>query len=349
MSPLRSPVTVSFCLLLSLTAMAPAVATDAPAPTDSSPVIRELDLATNDLEYDPVSGRIIASLPSRVGSDGNSIVAIDPLTGRISESIFVGSEPGDLDLSDDSTTLYIGLDGSAAVRRFDMVTLQNDIVFPLGEDEFFGPFFPEDIEVPPGFPEALAVSRMNDCCSPRHEGVALYVDGEKRPDETPGHTGSNVIEFSDSPTILYGYNNETTEFGFRTMLVDASGVETIDVAESLITGFGVDIEYDSFNDWIYATSGRVIDPVQTIIVGTIGASGPVEPDAENGLVFYVAGSEVQAFDATTFVPLGSLDIPGMSGSPASLIRWGDRGLAFRTTGDQVFLLSAETLFARMRT
>ena len=39
---------------------------------------------------------------------------------------------------------------------------------------------------------------------------------------------ANVIEFSASAGTLYGYNNETTEFGFRTMAVTASGVTVTD-------------------------------------------------------------------------------------------------------------------------
>jgi hypothetical protein len=313
------------------------------------PVIRVVDLATNDLAYDPGHGRILASVPSREGAKGNSIVAINPSNGAVSPALFVGSEPNRLALSDDVTTLYVGLDGAAAVRVMDMTTLSAGPQFSLGSDPFTGPFFAEDVEVLPGASNAIAVSRRNQGFSPRHEGVAIYENGVQLPETTPDHTGSNVIEFSDSASTLYGYNNETTEFGFRTMEVDMSGVTVVGVVQNLITGFGVDIEFDSGNDWMYATSGRVIDPAASTLVGTISASGPVEPDSANGLVFYLTGFAptltLKAFDAETFVPRGSLTIDGVSGSPGSLIRWGSRGLAFRTTADQVFLISAGSPFS----
>ena len=57
--------------------------------------IRTLQLTTNDLIYDPGTGRIYASVPGRApGGIGNSIVAIDPETGTIGPPVFVGSEPG---------------------------------------------------------------------------------------------------------------------------------------------------------------------------------------------------------------------------------------------------------------
>jgi hypothetical protein len=95
-------------------------------------------------------------------------------------------------------------------------------VFTLGADSFFGAYSVEDMAVVPGSPQVVAVSRKNTGVSPRHAGVAIYDNGIQRPITTPRHTGSNVIEFG-SATRLYGYNNESTEYGFRRMTVDASG------------------------------------------------------------------------------------------------------------------------------
>jgi hypothetical protein len=316
--------------------------TAAAAESSVARTVRVIDLAANDLAFHPPRRIILASVPSREGALGNSVVAIDPRTAEIRGSVFVGSEPNKLALSDDWSTLYVGLDGAAAVRVVDMRTFTAGLQFTLGTDPFTGPYFPEDMDVLPGSPQSVAVSRRNVGFSPRHEGVAVYDDGVQRPVETPGHTGSNVIEFSDSASTLYGYNNETTEFGFRTMAVDAEGVTVVKVVQNLITGFSVDFEIDHANDLAYATSGRVIDPAASVLVGTIDAVGPVEPDAARGFVYYLTGSAptltLEAFDAETFVPRGSMTIPDVSGSPGSLIRWGGRGLAFRTTGDQDFLV-----------
>ncbi len=308
------------------------------------PVVTVLDLPVNDLAYDRFSDTIYASVPSRAGALGNRVAAIDPATGDVGPSVFVGSEPSALAMSDDGEFLYVALQGAAAVRRVHVPSFTAGLQFSLGSDQFTGPYFAEDMEVVPGDSGTVAVSRRNVGFSPRHEGVAIYDDGVKRPNETPGHTGSNRIAFGSSPkalgqpeTRLYGYNNETTEFGFRRMEVDPAGVATLTTTQNLVTGFGVDIEFDDGR--VYATSGRVVDAEASTLAGTYsGVNGPVEPDSSHGRVSFVSGGEIQVFDLDEFTPLPSIPLPGLAGTPASLIDVGDGDLAFRTTADQVFLV-----------
>jgi hypothetical protein len=302
---------------------------------------------TNDLILEPVSQLIYASVPGSAGSGGNSIVSIDPVTGVVGSPVFVGSEPGKLALADDNQALYVALDGAAAARRFDIPSQTPGVQFSMGSDPFFGPMFADDIAVAPGNPDAVAISRKFQGVSPRHAGVAVFDNGVIRPTQTPGHTGSNVIQYSGDPATLYGYNNETTDFGFRTMLVDANGVTITNSTSGLIVGFGVDIRFDG--GLIYSTTGRVIDPVARVLVGTfpgIDFGAVVQPDSASGRVFFLKGNEFDpvrtllVFDPGTFLLLGSLDIPGVSGRATSLIRWGTDGLAFRTSSNQVFVLQS---------
>jgi hypothetical protein len=85
--------------------------------------------------------------------------------------------------------------------------------------------------------------------------VAIYDSGVPRTTTTPDHTGSNVIAFGTDSTRLYGYNNESTEFGFRRLIVSASGVTEQDVTRNLIAGFGGDIEYDGGLIWATVRAG----------------------------------------------------------------------------------------------
>ncbi len=304
--------------------------------------VRQLDLRTNDLVYDPVSQRIYASVPSSAGSPlANSVVPIDPATGLVGAPLFVGSEPGKLALSDDGQYLYVALDGSAQVCRVTIASWTAEPPFALGSDSFFGPYYAEDIAVQPGNPHVIAVSLKNLGISPRHAGVAIYEDGVQRPHMTQRHTGSNVIEFSSDPSRLYGFNNETTEFGFRQLAVDADGVSEVAVSPNLLDGFSNDIEFDAGR--IYSTSGRTIDPELLQIVGTYPVpfmwGQLVEPDSASGLVYFLSSNTLYAFDLATFTPTGTaFPIPGVFGNPGSLIRWGVDGLAFRTDQGQVFLL-----------
>src|SRR3990172_3255667 len=83
--------------------------------------VRVLTLETNDLIYDPLTKKIYASVPNTAGSIGNSITIIDPETGAVGPSIFVGNivpdvltqgrlYSGKLAISDDVQYLYVSLD-----------------------------------------------------------------------------------------------------------------------------------------------------------------------------------------------------------------------------------------------
>jgi hypothetical protein len=283
---------------------------------------------------------IYASVPSAGGPTlGNTITVIDPVTATIESSVFVGSEPGPLAVSGDGQFVYVGLDGAGAIRRYDIATATAGLQVFLGSDSIFGPYYAEDIEVLPGAANAIAVSRKNLGISPRHAGVAVYDDDVMRPNTTQRHTGSNRIELSDFASLLYGYNNETTEFGFRQISITADGASEIAVQGDLISGFGTDMEFEQ--GAVYATSGRAIDPDALALIGTYAASGPVEADRDLEKVFFLDGATLQIFDLATFVLSSSVPIAGISGATGSLIRWGADGLAFRTSGGQVFLISLQ--------
>ncbi|MGB7923645.1 MAG: FG-GAP-like repeat-containing protein [Pyrinomonadaceae bacterium] len=323
----------------------PANSADVIAVAGPGPWVRQVTLTTNDIIYDPFTRMIYASVPSSAGINGNSIVAINPFTGAVGSPIFVGSEPGKLALSDNGQYLYVALDGAASVRRFDLATQTPGLQFAVGNSTFNGPLYVEDMAVLPGNADAVAISRRNQGFSPKHEGVAIYDNGVQRSGTTPTHTGSNAIEFSASASMLYGYCNESSEFGFRRMNVSGTGVAVASNAQNLISGYNVDIKFD--DGLIYSTTGRVINPQTNGLVGTFTLQSQfanlVQPDSKTGRAYFVSGSgsttTVQAFDQRTFVALSSpFPVTGVSGTPTSLIRWGASGLAFRTTGGQVILV-----------
>jgi len=125
---------------------------------------------------------------------------------------------------------YAGVPSSAGFP--DAATGLVDLNIDVGSAGFLGPRFAEDIEVLPGSPRSIAVSRRNRGFSPRHEGVAIFDDDVQRSSTTPGHTGANRIEFSDDSSLLFGLNNETTEFGFRNISVDADGATQTSVVRA---------------------------------------------------------------------------------------------------------------------
>lgn len=306
-------------------------------PSQAATSVKIVSLDAYDVAYDSFSQRIYASVPSSAAAYGNNLVIINPVSGVIEDSIFAGSEPQKLAVSSEGEYIYIGLNGAGSISRFHIPSKTIE-TFSLGTGSY-GTTYAEDIAVQPGNSKVIAVSRYRKGVSPRHDGVAVYDNGIKRPQQTPDHTGANVIEFSDSAGVLYGYNNETTEFAVRTLIVNEYGVSTAAAKSGLISGFGIDIEYaDGF---LYSTNGRVVNTQLMQLAGQFGASGKIEPDPVVRRVFFADGAALKAFNTTTFLLEGQETVSGVSGSPRNLIRWGSRGLAFSTSGKQVVLVETD--------
>jgi len=301
------------------------------SPSVGTPV--NVSLPTNDIAYDRTRGMIWASVPGSDAQRGNTVTAIDPTTGVIGASISVGSEPGPLAISDDGAYLYVGLGGAPLVVRVNLATGARDLDIDMGTGSL-GDLRAEDLVVLPGMPRTFAVSRRNTCCSPRHEGVAIYDDGTRRSLTTQGHTGSDRITRTASAARLFGYNNETTEYGARTIAVTPAGLVEESVRAGVISGFSVDIKFDG--GLVYATTGALVDPETISLLGSFPTGGLVEPDVGNGRVHFFEGTTLRTYHYRSFAFIGLTDISDAAGS-GTLIRWGNDGLAFRTTSKIVLV------------
>jgi hypothetical protein len=325
--------------LFSTADIVPSGITPKPTPVQLASGITMLPLASGDIAYDPNTQKVYASVPSAAGSFGNSIVAIDPLTGVMGDPVFVGSEPGKLSISDNHQYLYAGLNGAGALRRFDLGPGTAGPQYSLGVVPNSGALFPDDLQVLPGSPNSVAVARRYSNISPHQAGVAIYDDGVARSVTTPTFAGNNLIEFSSSAGALYGYDTETSSSGFRKMALNPSGVSNVAASTATLGG---DFKYDNGN--VYGANGRIINPETVTTLGTFSGANSLGfvSDASVNRVFFatIIGSSVklQAFDQQTFGLVGTLDIPGVVGSPAGMVRWGADGLAMRTSGNQIYFI-----------
>lgn len=309
--------------------------------------VNVLNLTTNDLIYDPFSQKIYASVPSANGANGNSIGIINPANYTLENTVFIGSEPTVLAISDNGQYLYAGFSGSSTVRRFDVQNQTAGLQFPLGSDTSTGSYYAEDIEVMPGMPGTIAVSRRNIGFSPRHEGVAIYDNQFMRPTTTPDHTGSNRIEFT-GPNTLVGYNNETTEFGIRKLAVNSSGVTNVNVTQNVMTNFYLDFIYR--DNYLYSFDGKVIDISSTpFVIGQFtNTGGPaVYDEYYNRVCFasYDSGGNItfKRFNPNTFLLFDSLPITQAQGNVKRIITCGNGCYAFNTADNKVVFIKDSTL------
>jgi len=305
---------------------------------------RVLEATVNDLAFDPVSKRLYASIPSWVGPHGNSILAIDPATGRSGKPVWVGSEPSTLALSGDGSTLWVSLSGALAIRRVALPALVPGIEFTVAS-EFGGPLLVEDIDVQPGNAGVIAVARYyQEGISPRHAGVAVYDDGVLRRLSTPGHIGANRIEFTDDPALIIGIDNESSPPSFFRIRVDEDGAAVIDRSDDVAGGVGVELEFAGGRG--YQTQGSVVDPSVPAIVGSYpnlpGFVSDVVADPAADRVYFLYHAGIAVYDLDGFALLETIAIPGIRGFVRQLVQWGPGALAFIDSG-QVFLVTLAPL------
>lgn len=198
----------------------------------------DITLTHHALIYDATRSRYYASVPGSEVGNGNRIAIIDAATGDLTYSAPVGSNPAQMALPADGSALYVGLNGSGEVVKLrlpDFTELQRT---RLPIDPFFGQLFAENISVSPVDPDVIAVSLFRVGVSPRHGGVALVRGGVLQPRRTQDHTGSNLVVFGVDGQSVYGFNNETSEFGLRRLSVLADGLTEVQVVQATGAGFG---------------------------------------------------------------------------------------------------------------
>jgi hypothetical protein len=306
-------------------------ATPTPTPVYIPTVIKQVNLPANDLVIDAATQTLYASVPSTAGGAvGNTITSVDPRTGVIGASTFIGSEPGKLAISDNGQVLYVNLEGAKAVRRFDTATRTPGLQFTVGADK------PADMEVMPGSPQTLAVSR--GLANFGTGSVAIFDNGVQRPNVSSGGAYAILpIEFGASPSVLYGYDSYSSGFELVKFEVNASGVTPVSLTRNLISGYNDGFEFAGGR--LYSGVGSIVDPETKTLIGKFNGGGvELVVDQALGRAFFLSsnfggsGSSVvlSAYDINTFLPLGSVTLPNVPGTPVGLVRWGTNGLAFTT-------------------
>lgn len=305
----------------------------------------------NDLVWDATHQLIYLSVPSLASSNGNTVAALDPVSGNIQSAQFAGSEPDVLAISDDSQYLYAGLDGSSSVQRFTLPNMLPDINYSLGAGPYpEGPYFGVDLRVAPGLPHTTAVSRGAFNVSPvALGGMAIYDDATQR--STIANTAGGLYDSLQwgSDTTIYAINSEITSFDFYVLAVNSGGANLAHDYTSEFSSFGARMHYDSGTGYVYTDDGFVINPANGQHVGEFQASGYMIPDSSLNRAFFFGQTQIQAgssnfaiasFDLTTFAPIAEITIPNVRGNPLRFIRWGTSGLALNDDAGFIYIINS---------
>jgi hypothetical protein len=301
--------------------------------------VRRVSLPTRGLVSDPVRQRLYATVPGTNPTFGNSVVRLDPTTGKVEASAYVGSEPGAIAIDQGASVLYVGLDGVRRIVRVDLDSFTTDLEFPIGSAG--GAFLADRILVMPGSSETIAVEQSGGQFF-YDGGVTIYDHGVPRPQSIPVSWNIRSLVWSDDPTRLYALS----EFrpGLFAFGVTPDGVGLASAWNDAVPS-GIDIAFAG--GVIYTSQGQALRPDARELAGTFSgvSSSYFVPDLARNRVYFLVGSQVHVFERTTFVRLDLIDVPGISDvypyyARPGLVRWGDDGLAFGGENELVLLRTA---------
>jgi hypothetical protein len=237
-----------------------------------------LDVGANALIADPVRGKLYAVVRSNAPSHANQLVVIDAEHAAIEASVLVGPEPDTLAISDDATTLWVGLRGigfqdSGKIREVDLTQWPpapgNEYAVPTMSYNPSGGTYAARMVVLPGRPESVALS-LNCVGCGLHELVIVDA-GNPRPNRATRTSASELT--LGPPGYLFAFNDFDTGYDFSTITIDDAGANQ-SIHLGLISGFDNRIVYDE--SYVVASSGHVLDvsaPDSPLRIGTFAYEG----------------------------------------------------------------------------
>jgi hypothetical protein len=310
-----------------------------------------LPIPAQDVVYGAARNLIYASVAGDSPSYPNTIVVVDPITSSVVSSIPVGSNPGALALSEDGSTLWVGIDGAHAFRK---VTLTSPpVVGPLhhhGKATISSYFDTVGMAALPGAPLSVAMVMAD---GPRYfygystAEVRVFDDGASRPTavKTSPSFPSAVPSFlvNGPAGMLFGGNNIPGDF--FVLSVTAAGI-TQTQSPGLLFGHPNNIVY--LGSKVYGSSGEVIDvsnPAMPFRTTSIGASGwaIAARDAQTLLMLgtdfsvpVMSRTAVRVFSTSPLGQIASAPVPAsvsnnQSGSYSKLVYAGGDAVAFVKT------------------
>jgi uncharacterized repeat protein (TIGR01451 family) len=289
---------------------------------------RVLALPTSDIIYDPLAQKLYAGVLASYGTNGQSVISINPQTGQLGSPIFIQNEPGRLALSDNGQFLYAAQNSTGGVARINLASQAVDFRFSLGSDSY-GQFYAEDLEVLPGNATALAVARV----SWDRQGIAIYDNGVVRTNVASSLQWNTVqrLEVADNAGFLFAIYDRAV----RKMAINTAGL--IDLA--LISDARYSGELEFANGRLYCTTGHVLGTNNFELLSQFPAQGLVEPLITENRVYFLTENgtnwQLRVFDINISSNLGTWDIPFVTGTPLNLLACGNNTLALATSSEVI--------------
>lgn len=246
-----------------------------------------VNVPASGLLFDPYTQSLYATIPSTATNiTGNSVVAINPMTGVVGNPVFVGSEPTVMAETADGNDLYIGLSGADSLAQFNLLnqSLTTTIPLLLTQGNTTSQVAATSLAAMPGTDTTLAVGVTDTW----HNFGIFDISGSTgsfRPNLSGIYEGVNPA-FVDA-SHLDAYDSETSGFEFYRYSIDVSGLNEID-GTTLDGMGGFNGGFQLANRLVYGYGGGIANPFTT--PPSQVATLPIIDFSGSGATAYPAGA-----------------------------------------------------------
>ena len=302
---------------------------------------RQLTVAAAGLAVDPVRDNLLfTSGTTAAAGFVNTLVTVDPRTGSLTASPFIGSDPRTLAITDDGAYAYVGLWTAGQVVQYNLATKSVVRSFSLTGSGYpwnTSSYSPSDIETVPGLPDSVLVSQDDNAST--YNALMNYRNGVLIGTPASYHS----IARSSRAGVVYGLDNTNTGFDFGQVTVTASGATFQAATAKPFQSFIATIQADG--DLVVGSDGVVVDGATLLsrgklVLPTSVSSWAVEADASVNRIYAADINQgLYVFDSISLRQVSRITLPASTSTISEIKRWGTNGVALRLASGAVMILT----------
>ncbi|HVZ86527.1 MAG TPA: hypothetical protein VHG72_06140, partial [Polyangia bacterium] len=231
-----------------------------------------LTLQPNHMVYDSSRDRLYVTIQGGAPLYPNTVTAIDPRAAAVTASIPIGSDPNALALSNDASTLWVGMDGSFSMRKVTL-TGATPAVGPLHRliGATSNGVYTASVYVQAMLPMSDSPDTVAALASGGPNTLAVYDDGVPRANPNKVTSYPTFI-FNGPPGQFYGLGSTGISATLFWMRVLSTGIAQA-TFPSLLSGQGAGTLYKANRLYVSGTAYDVSTPSTPTPVGTLSVSG----------------------------------------------------------------------------
>ena len=291
------------------------------------------------LGRDMVSSQDLQTVYSGSGFGGGffagTLAVMDLSAPAVRAFVPIGSAPGCLALSQDGTTLYVGLDGTGQVVPVNVSTLAPGTAFTLGSAADGRRLFANDMAAMAGSGGNLVIARLDALGA--QVGVALFSNGTAVGTATPTNQTMQWVAAGAAGSVCYSYGTDSSGNNGTLYRLDVNGGGVSIAASRSSVSLGRRVGFASGK--VLAANGLMYDATTLadagalVNINTYPYQLPTltnyDPARERIYALSTASNTpLLAFNSVTYAQTTQYTSSSYSGGGERLVRWGNSGLAF---------------------